>query len=207
MQTPFDAFAVVRSVFESKPLPVVTVRNPAMAPAYSVPNLAPGPRAMIALPLKSIESDAPQILAYLQTLSVDFGRSPFVREASRRVLPNLIGQNDEPRIAQALVDFVRRNVVYVHDPEGGEFVVSPVVMLQDIFSGTAPVGDCDDHVLLLNSMARSLGIETHVVGVKLYTRDRWDHVISSLLIRGQWIDIDPCAKEGWQPNYRERLIP
>lgn len=186
-----------------------TVRNTAAVPAVADPASGAGtrPREMIAYPIRGGEPDAPQILAYLQQLSVFFGRSPFVREASRRVLPALYRQNDQGAIAQALVDFVRHQVVYVHDPEGAEFVVSPIVMLQDVFNGVAPIGDCDDHVLLLNSMARSLGIETQVVGVKLYTRDRWDHVISSLLVRGRWIDIDPCAKEGFQPVYGERLIP
>lgn len=207
MNNPFNSFAVVGSTIGVS-LPPVTVRNTTSIPSMTAPRLAPnGPREMISYPLRYGEPDAPQILAYLQQLSVHFGRSPYVREAARRILPVLFRQNDQPAIAQALVNFVRNNIVYVHDPEGGEFVVSPIVMLQDIFSGTSPIGDCDDHVLLLNSMARSLGIETHVVGVKLYAKDRWDHVISSLLIGGRWIDVDPCAKGGWQPDYRERLTP
>lgn len=207
MNNPLSRFTVIGSVVSPDP-PPATTRNTASVAAVGSPKLAAnGPREMIAYPLSYGEPDAPQILAYLQQLSVHFGRSPFVREASRRILPVLFRQNDQSAIAQALVKFVRNNIVYVHDPEGGEFVVSPIVMLQDIFSGTSPIGDCDDHVLLLNSMARSLGIETHVVGVKLYTKDRWDHVISSLLIGGRWIDVDPCAKGGWQPDYRERLIP
>jgi transglutaminase-like putative cysteine protease len=103
------------------------------------------------------------------------------------------------------MDFVRSKVVYVRDPNGTEYVISPVRMLSQINTDGRTMGDCDDHTLLFNSMLNSIGFRARAVGVRLF-EDRYDHVISSVLVGNQWVDIDTCIKSGQQPRYDMRLV-
>lgn len=159
------------------------------------------------LPISDDYPDAFSIVRHLQTLSVEFGRNPDVRMYAALILPLGIGDNDARAHIRVMTEFVKQSVKYVADPEGTEFVISPLVMLKDIWSNGSTIGDCDDHVLLFNSLLRSLGIETKVIGVKLHGGDRFDHVIAAALCDGEWIDVDLCAKDVPQPFYGERLVP
>jgi transglutaminase-like putative cysteine protease len=185
---------------------VESSRNAERAAAPAGVPMEGGEPAVLYFELDETKPDAPQILARLQALSIYFGRSPYVREYTRRVLPPALGNNNLGGVVRAVFAFVQNNLDYLPDPEGTEWVISPIQLLGQIQSGFKPKGDCDDHVLLLNSMLRSVGIETAVVGVKLYASDRWDHVISSVRLFGQAVDLDPCAKNMMTPAYRERLV-
>lgn len=189
----------------SRPETVINRETGRLPPGISANGGAGDRRQMLYIPLDPTRPDAPQILAHLQALSLYFGRSPYVREFTRSILP-MLGDNAQDEIVQVVTAFVRQRLKYLADPEGTEFVISPIVLLAQIQAGQTPLGDCDDHVLLLNSMLRSMGFDTRVVGVKLNMRDRWDHVISAVNVFGTWRDIDPCAKGGWTPFYSERLV-
>ena len=95
---------------------------------------------------------------------------------------------------------------YLLDPEGSEYFIDPLALIQEIETNGHAFGDCDDHVSLLNSMARSMGFEARAVGVHLHDDRLWDHVISQVRLNGQWIDIDPCVKTNDTPFYREKLV-
>lgn len=181
---------------------VSTVRNVELPtvgfPSYGLPGLQ-------FFRIDARRPDAPQILANLQALSVQYGREPFIREFTRSILPQAIGDNALGSIVRTVLDFVQRRMRYVPDPEGTELVISPDRLIHQIEAGQVATGDCDDHVLLLNAMLRSAGFQTKVVGVKLYRRDIFDHVISSVFLHGRWIDLDPCAKDAPAPVYLERL--
>lgn len=164
------------------------------------------PARMLYLPLDE-GPDAPQILAYLNDLALRYAQEPFVREFTTHRLANKTRNNDIDGQVRQVTSFVRDNLRYVADPLGTEYVISPVILLQEIMRGERPAADCDDHVLLLNSMLGSLGIETRPIGVKLYTDDHYDHVISTVKVARGWIDIDPTVKSGEQPEYSQRLLP
>jgi transglutaminase-like putative cysteine protease len=95
---------------------------------------------------------------------------------------------------------------YLMDPEGGEYFIDPLALIQQIQGVGYAYGDCDDHVGLLNAMARSVGFETRAVGVHLNDPVLWDHVISQVNVMGNWLDIDPCVKTNETPKYREKLV-
>lgn len=150
--------------------------------------------------------DSVQIVAYLNELAFQNAQDPIVRSAVVQILSaNNIGNHDPSSAARALARFVKTRVVYVHDPEDAEYVISPANMLQNIAESGHTYGDCDDHVLLFVSMLKAMSIPAKVVGVSLDTPGRYDHVIASVKIHGQWRDLDLCAKDFVQPQYMRRM--
>jgi transglutaminase-like putative cysteine protease len=185
------------------PPPSRTVTNPVRT---STARVSSGTGQVLRLPIAADAPDAFGIVAHLENLSNQFGREPYIREFTvNRVLCSP-KDNDTQRNIRDVLWFVRTHLKYVPDPDGAEYVVSPVRLLQQLLAGQPPKGDCDDHVLLLNSMLLSIGIPAKVVGVSLYDQSRFDHVISSVYTGNRWEDMDPCAKEGFTPQYRNRLI-
>ncbi len=167
--------------------------------------LTPGETQVVRLPLGDRE-DAPQILAYLNAACEQYGRSPWIRELTQSIIPPFTGNNDQAVILGAIAAFVRDRMRYLPDPEGGEYFIDPLALLSQIQERGYAWGDCDDHVMLLNSMARSVGFETRAAGVHLHDPVLWDHVISQVNLFGRWIDIDPCVKTNETPEYREKLV-
>lgn len=149
--------------------------------------------------------DSYQIIRILQALGEQFGRVPATREAAVTILGSMANDAAGYQV-QKLTEWVKQVVTYVKDPDGSEYVISPLRMLEQVASTGRTAGDCDDHVLLLNSLLKSVGLDARPVGVKLYSKTRFDHVISTVFYESQWHDIDPCAKFSPQPNYMERLV-
>lgn len=151
--------------------------------------------------------DAPQILAYLHDLAVQFGQNPYVREFTvNQVLgPAGVDDNDQEAQIMAILTFVRRNVTYARDPLDSEYIVSPINLLEKIEAGQRAYSDCEDHVLLLNSMLGAVGFPTRFVATQINGADWWNHVISSVYVAGDWFDLDPIAKGIAQPDYNVRL--
>jgi len=169
--------------------------------------LQPGQAEVFRLPLAPGE-DAPQILAYLHGLAMQFAQAPYVREfAVNRILRAArIGDNEQGRQVEVILNFVRRALTYVRDPFESEYVISPINLLQQIDAGQQAFGDCEDHCLLLNSLLGAIGFPTRFVATRLDGADWWNHVISSVFVGGRWVDLDPVAKGIMQPDYYEQLI-
>lgn len=155
-------------------------------------------------PLPSGPEIIPAILAGLRKIVNHYGSDPAVRAAAIYQLKGL-GNDDQMGQATRLHAFVRDNVTYVGDPLEGEFVTSPYQLLAGIANGQQVFGDCDDHAVLLSSMLQSLGLNSMVVAVKL--GDEYDHAVSIANIKGKWIILDPCAKDGSMPDYDDILLP
>ncbi len=164
------------------------------------------PQQLIRFPLADGRADAPQILAFLNAITEQFGRSPWIREFTVSLLPAWTGNNDQSVILGTIIEFVRDRMRYLLDPEGAEYFIDPLALIQRIQAVGHAFGDCDDHVSLLNSMARSMGFEARAVGVHLHDPRLWDHVISQVRIAGRWVDVDPCVKTNETPFYREKLV-
>lgn len=164
------------------------------------------PGEVLGLPLADGRADAPQIIAYLKQLSIYYGRQPFIREFTVSLFPAYMANNDLDLMLKTITSFVRDRLVYVPDPEGTEYFISPIVLIQRIQQIGRAAGDCDDHVLLLNSMAVSVGFDVRVAGVHLNDPVLWDHVISQVFIHNRWLDIDACLKTGSIPDYAEKLV-
>ncbi len=177
--------------------------------AAGVPSLRlqPGQAEVFRLPLGD-GLDAPQILGYLHSLSIQFGKAPYIREFTVNELLRGwgVGNNDQGRQVEIVLNFVRRCLTYVRDPVESEYVISPINLLEQIRAGRQAFGDCEDAVLLLNSMLCSLGFPTRFVATQINGADWWNHVISSVFVGGRWVDLDPIAKGIEQPEYYSQMI-
>jgi transglutaminase-like putative cysteine protease len=149
--------------------------------------------------------DSEQILKFIETSTRAYALTPYVREFAIRLVAGL-RDNDQIGQANRLIDFVRKNLTYVRDPVGAEYIVSPVRLLQEFERTGYMAGDCDDHVLLLNSLLGAVGIPTKAIGVKFGPTNRFNHVVSGIQLRGQLYLVDPCSKRLPQPEYKETLM-
>ena len=144
------------------------------------------------------------ILRKLAKIRDYYAQFPFVRRTALS-FGNPRHDNDLAGIACNLTTFVKTKVMYVPDPRGFEYVTAPDVMLAEILQRGRTFGDCDDHVLLLNTLLWTLGFDTHFVAVKLPPAGKlFDHVITGVEIEGSWKLIDPCCKAVLQPVYLEQ---
>ena len=161
---------------------------------------------VILFPINEARPDSESIIQWLNVLAVEFGRNPDIRAYAELILP-AIGDNDLEGAARALIRWVKDHITFLPDPEGTEYVISPLVVLERVYKSGKSFGDCDDHCLVLVALMRSIGIEARIIGVKQGPASTWfDHVIVQVPTERGWVDVDPCAKEGPAPEYREKLI-
>lgn len=155
--------------------------------------------------LSSGAPDSVTILQHLDKFRRIYQTHGVVRLATVKLLDGLTNNDIDGQI-ERVFEFVKERMTYVRDPGRVEYVISPVRHLISVSRHGVTHGDCDDHVLLFNSMVGSIGVETRFVGVKLRS-DRFNHVISSVLTKsGEWVDLDPCAKSSPQREYSERIV-
>ena len=157
------------------------------------------------IPISSKAPDAWSIISAIQFVIEQFGRDPRIRAATLPILSSRIN-NDVRNNANTIANWVMRKMVYLADPDGGEFIQTPLVLLNTIGQKGFAYGDCDDHVVLLGAMLTSVGIPARAVAVKLHGSDVYNHVVVEYLYQGQPILIDPCAKTVPTPAYRDRLV-
>jgi transglutaminase-like putative cysteine protease len=131
--------------------------------------------------------------------------SPLIREATVGLMRGVTNNDIRTQVSR-VTQFVKDNVTYIRDPEGAEYLVSPVRMLSSFQLYGFMMGDCDDHVILLNTMLGSIGIPTKCVGVKFGNSSEFNHVISGVQCCGSFQLIDPCAKGATQQVYNETLM-
>jgi transglutaminase-like putative cysteine protease len=171
------------------------IRQNLLAPDGTVHRIPIDPRA----------PDAFTIIASIQFVIDQFGRDPRIRAATLPLLSSRVN-NDIRNNANTVAAFVMRKMVYLADPDGGEFIQTPLVLLNTIGLKGFAYGDCDDHVVLLGAMLVSIGIPARAVAVKLHGSDHYNHVVIDYPYQGQSILIDPCAKNVPTPAYRDRLV-
>jgi transglutaminase-like putative cysteine protease len=157
------------------------------------------------IPLDPKAPDAWTIISAIQFVIEQFGRDPRIRAATLPLLTSRIN-NDIKSHAASVAAFVMRKMIYLADPDGGEFIQTPLVLLNTIGQKGFAYGDCDDHVVLLGAMLTSVGIPARAVAVKLHGSDYYNHVVVEYPFEGRTILIDPCAKKVATPHYRDRLV-
>ncbi len=145
-----------------------------------------------------------QILQHLRVMKDYYGSLPSVRNAAIAIAGSLVNNDQAGQIAR-LTEYVRRAMVYQADPWNSEFTQTPDLLLVQINRRGYAHGDCDDHVLLFASLAESLGIYTEINGVMAPGSSTWNHVIATAYIDDQPVDVDLCAKDGFEPSYPEKL--
>lgn len=146
-----------------------------------------------------------QIVATCNAIVADCHRWPCMRRVAIAIAGSGIDDDQAHHVA-ALAAFVRNGVKYLADPLHRELIHTPDVMLLEIDARGYVYEDCDGHCVLFATLAQAIGIPAEVVGV--YSSDaaaQFDHVIVTVQLRGEAIDIDLCAKQGEAPVYPEKL--
>ena len=182
--------------------------QPAYQSAPKVPirrNLRAPDGTVHRIPLDPKAPDAWSIISAIQFVIEQFGRDPRIRAATLPLLTSRIN-NDIRSHANTVAQWVMRKMVYLPDPDGGEFIQTPLVLLNTIAKKGVAYGDCDDHVVLLGAMLTSIGIPARAVAAKLHGAAHYNHVVVEYLLNGQPVLIDPCAKTVQTPAYRDRLV-
>lgn len=173
----------------------IPVRSSLMAPDGTV----------VRVPINPNAPDAYTIISTLQFVIEQFGRDPRVRAAAVGIINGQVN-NDVARHARTLTTWVKSRMVYLADPDGAEFVQTPLVLLKQIQTKGSAYGDCDDHVVLLGALMNSIGIPAQATGVKLYNSPYFNHVVIQYPCNGRMELVDPCAKVAAAPFYGERLV-
>ncbi len=152
----------------------------------------------------------PQSIAYTLSLMESwiefYSTLPAIRSVALAIAGSAIDHDPAGQAAQ-LAQFVRDAVVYQADPIDSEYLQSPDLLLLQIHETGVARGDCDDHVILFCTLARALGIAATPAGVRSPGATEIDHVIASVALPGRNVDIDLCAKWGFEPNYTDKVFP
>lgn len=162
---------------------------------------------VIRYPLGGTQPDAEQIVALLARFAIAYGKNSCVISFARCLTAGITRNHDRAAQFDAVAGFMLERIVYQADPRGLEYVRSPVQMLRDFEATGHARGDCDDMVLLLNSLLNALGFETRVEAIRAFAPDRFDHVISGIRLGGVWREFDACNKNApWTVYAGERLV-
>jgi len=97
---------------------------------------------------------------------------PVVRRLSLAILENRFSGTKSHNYAQeakAIAEFVQKNVRYVKDPLGIEYLQDPLMMIENLERGIA-TGDCDDMSLLIATLLLSIGHQPYFRTVRYRSR-------------------------------------
>lgn len=137
-----------------------------------------------------------QTLQIMRSMIDEYKSCPFIRDLSLKIIKQASAKNHKLLKLKALWRWVKRNVDYVADVSGVEYIQAPRRLIE---SGA---GDCDDLAVLIASMAESVGISTKLKAVKLKGRDAFSHVFPVVRYGHYEIAADATVNRsmGWQPT-------
>jgi len=117
---------------------------------------------------------------------IEYGkRDPRVRRTAISVIKSSdVTPHDQWGEVRALHGWVQRNVRYVKDPYGIEYVQTPDVMLSTM------TGDCDDYTVFLGSLLESVGYPVDVKIVARNGRKGFHHVYPIVHLDGLEVGLD-----------------
>ncbi len=99
-----------------------------------------------------------------------------------------------------------RNIPYIPDPAGAEYLQRPFYTLNSWGGG----GDCDDKAIAAGSWATLNHVPFRFVAVSRFTDKPLHHVFTEMYIQGKWINFDPTYSFnalGWPMNeFPQRLV-
>ena len=139
-------------------------------------------------------SDAQQILESIEELSQKYSIMPSVRAFALSLMPKTMVNDDQLAQLNAISRFVTDDMLYVRDPVGVEYFISVPKMLEEYANTGKIFGDCDDHVLMFNTLMKAVGFNVRAVAINIGNTDYHDHVFSEFEMNGQTHDFDGCKK-------------
>ncbi len=103
---------------------------------------------------------------------------------------------------ERIVDYVRRHVKYVDDPQRLELLQSPERTLK------LRIGDCDDFTILTGTLLRLAGFPIRIVLGDPNRDGRYEHVYLKVMLPNKtWLTVDPTVELPFKPkDYPEKEI-
>lgn len=123
-----------------------------------------------------------------------FKRNLAIRSLAESIVSPVLGK-DWYGEAQAIQQYVQRNIRYTQDVMDVETLKTPVALLYD------PFGDCDDMATLAGTLLQSIGHPVRYVAVGIHSQD-FEHVYVETKIGSRWLAMD-CTEPvglGWTPQ-------
>ena len=153
-----------------------------------------------------------ETLKVIHALVREGREDPVVRDWAIRIIRQARApENDKRAQILAVGGWIKQHLYYVNDPINVETVATARVILEQVAHGQAAF-DCDDFVVLAQSLLNALGIQTRSVIIKADDRDpsQWTHIYLQAHDSQQWITLDLIMKDkplGWEPpRYFEKKI-
>lgn len=140
-------------------------------------------------------------LVLMQDIVSEYKHNKEIRDLATRIIES-VPQKSYGAEARAVFNYVRDHVRYTQDPDGMEYVQSPIVTLQ------TGHGDCDDQATLLATLLASIGKKTRFYAAGFDGGDL-EHVWAEVLIGDRWFAADTTEDHefGWRPpRITQRLI-
>lgn len=144
----------------------------------------------------------------IRQMIVEGSHAPAVLDKSREIV--LCVSRNPASQAQALWYYVAKRITYIEDPYNDDHFQAPEITMR------LRCGDCDDQVILLGSLLRSVGFETRLVFVfkdrpKDYSADFPEHVYLQVNVErdsnaaSMWVDVDTVDQPGYGGNMESAL--
>lgn len=133
----------------------------------------------------------------IKTSSVNY----YVRRWAEKIIQGVPERDDIGRV-QVLSNYIRGNSRYVRDPQGTEFIKTPLVSLQLFEVGEIPSLDCDDYSVLSLSLLKSIGFPVALRATSYRSDGKFRHVYGLVRVKGQWLPLDLCRDYGigWEAD-------
>lgn len=151
------------------------------------------------IPLASGDAGIAQTVDVMHSL-IDRGAvDPQIREQALGIVrQGGVSSRDSAAEISAIFWWAKTHMRFQKDVAGGEYVCTPRYLLRTM------AGDCDDYVVLIGSLLKSIGVPIRIVTIAADREEpgRLSHVYLEALAHGQWIPLDATqghSYPGWQP--------
>jgi Transglutaminase-like superfamily len=135
-------------------------------------------------PLMSGDAGVEQTINQMRSLVDDALRDPAIIRMATDIVRSVPAFDDYAE-ANALYDWVRRNIRFTKDPVNKEKLYPPAELLK------IRAGDCDDISMLLGTLLMAVGYPARLMTVAA-NGDEFSHVYVEANLNGQWIPLDPA---------------
>lgn len=139
-----------------------------------------------------------QTVLTMQQLIDNAATHPEVRDAAVQIVRSAgVAPRDELGELRAVFNWAKKNLRFTGEPQ--EMISHALVTMG------LRAGDCDDFVVLIGSLLRSLGREVRIVTIRAdrHEPQRHSHVFLQARANGQWVTLDPSVEGstfGWTPQ-------
>ena len=152
------------------------------------------------------EAGALQTVDYIRQLILESAGDFVVRQEALNASRN-VRERDTTGFINAIHEWVKRRYIFRWDPYHREMLLSTRAIILNNRRVPGFGMDCDDFVILENSLLRAIGIPTRLVIAKC-DRERsnqYSHIYLQAFDRKKkrWLDLDPTnkrARAGWKPT-------